>query len=720
LFDSEYGQDSRIKNTSDVATNQIGNFSLSNGYLNGTSTGTNPYIICPVDAGATPLISWKAIKVRFKNGTSSTSGRFYFTTTADQTWTEDKSVGFAIVANDSNYSEYVVDMTGCSKWTGGLYQLRFDPTTTTGNFSIDYVQLVNIQSAEGWDTADYRYDSNIRTTSGDAINQISGFGFTDGFLSGTSTGADPYIVCASDNKASLSNYNCVKIRFKNSTSSTAGAIYFTTTASTTWSESKAVWFTINANDPNYTEYTVDMSGCAGWTGTLRQLRFDPTTATGSFSIDYVMLAKNTGIKNLVAENGRLNGTIANSDPYIICRQDNVTSLSNNKFVVIRMKNSSANTTARVWFNTTTDSTWSSAKSKSFAIIANDSQCTEYVVDMSDVAGWTGTLKQLRLDPVDSGIAGGSFSIDSIFLTDATTYGYAANVVQNGDFDGKTLKNWSVYPTSSASWSVDATGGLNGAPAAKVSNVSADTVLTQTVCVVAGRQYVVECWMKANVADRATLSVLGLDANGNGVSGQYTLLAEYGTGAWKLMRFTYRPSAAVVAAFIQVGTYAGCANPIFFDAIQVTPLPNAVYNGEFTVATLTGWSTYPSGNAAWSVDPTAGRMNTPAAVVTNITGDSVQNQVVKIQRGRKYTISVWVKASTADRVKLQIAGRDASGNVISSEFHAVEKLGTGDWMLLSLSYTPTAGVVDMFLQFGVSAGDTGTVYFDDVTCIEAAN
>jgi hypothetical protein len=53
----------------------------------------------------------------------------------------------------------------------------------------------------------------------------------------------------------------------------------------------------------------------------------------------------------------------------------------------------------IWFKTGTDTTWDVAKSKTFTMTAGDDNYQTYLIDMSTVAGWTGTLKQLRLDPV---------------------------------------------------------------------------------------------------------------------------------------------------------------------------------------------------------------------------------------------------------------------------------------------------------------------------------
>ncbi|NOU74400.1 hypothetical protein GC098_23890 [Paenibacillus sp. LMG 31458] len=71
--------------------------------------------------------------------------------------------------------------------------------------------------------------------------------------------------------------------------------------------------------------------------------------------------------------------------------------------------------AKFYFITDTDMVWSESKAKSFTI-SPKSDYKEYVVDMSTVAGWTGTLNQLRFDPVDNNVTSGTFGIDYITIT----------------------------------------------------------------------------------------------------------------------------------------------------------------------------------------------------------------------------------------------------------------------------------------------------------------
>jgi hypothetical protein len=75
---------------------------------------------------------------------------------------------------------------------------------------------------------------------------------------------------------------------KNSTSATDGQIFFSTVASPGIDAVKQKSFTMIANDPNFTTYTIDMSTVSAWTGTLRLMRLDPGSATsGSFRVDYI-------------------------------------------------------------------------------------------------------------------------------------------------------------------------------------------------------------------------------------------------------------------------------------------------------------------------------------------------------------------------------------------------------------------------------------------------
>lgn len=267
VFDASYVDTEGWSDTAPVQINPLFNL---DGYLYGGITGNDPYITSRDNLGI-DLASNNLIKIRYNNSSAGTTAKVCFTTTADTTWDSAKSKEFEIVANDTGYHEYVVDMTGVPGWTGTLKQLRFHPVETgasSGAFSIDYIILTD-DSTKQW-----AFTSDIENWT--VCTNVSGFGWqAGGYVGGTITATDPNILSVDNVDADIVNNKIVKIRMKNSTSSTTGQIYFTTYADTTWNETKHKDFTIIANDPFYTEYYIDMSDAPEWTGTLKQLRLDP-------------------------------------------------------------------------------------------------------------------------------------------------------------------------------------------------------------------------------------------------------------------------------------------------------------------------------------------------------------------------------------------------------------------------------------------------------------
>lgn len=90
------------------------------------------------------------------------------------------------------------------------------------------------------------------------------------------------------------------------------------------------------------------------------------------------------------------------------------------YIKIRMKNhSDIADEGKVFFMTGDDTNFNANKSKSFPINMNQSNFADIYLKMSDVSGWTGVLKSLRIDPVDKygmdSSKGGTFIIDEISL-----------------------------------------------------------------------------------------------------------------------------------------------------------------------------------------------------------------------------------------------------------------------------------------------------------------
>jgi hypothetical protein len=305
-------------------------------------------------------------------------------------------------------------------------------------------------------------------------NNISGFGWqTGGYIGGTITGTDAYIKSEDNLNINITNKRCITVRIKNSSPQTIGQIYFLTTTDNTWNEAKHKDFTMTANS-DFITYTIDMSTVSGWTGNIRQLRIDPcnapsgSSASGSFQIDFVHVGNPmwefandteswTSGNNISGfgwqTGGYIGGAITGYDAYILSGDNLGINISNRRFVNLRIKNSSPQTIGQVYFTTTTDNTWNDAKHKDFTMTANDTGFVEYTIDMSTVSGWTGNIKQLRIDPCNAPpgtSVSGSFQIDFIqianpvweFANDTESWTSVNNISgfgwQTGGYIGGTI------------------------------------------------------------------------------------------------------------------------------------------------------------------------------------------------------------------------------------------------------------------------------------------
>ena len=93
------------------------------------------------------------------------------------------------------------------------------------------------------------------------------------------------------------------------------------------------------------------------------------------------------------------------------------SLKRHKTVRLRLQNHTSATRMTLRFITSADPVWNEAKSMSFAVTPNDNQQSNYTVDMSALPGWTGELKQLRLDLTGGEPATGTCRVDYIWIAD---------------------------------------------------------------------------------------------------------------------------------------------------------------------------------------------------------------------------------------------------------------------------------------------------------------
>lgn len=301
-----------------------------------------------------------------------------------------------------------------------------------GGHTDQYYQLMKTKIGEFKRAGTLNWEFASDTEGWTATNQVTGLSWqAGGYLGGTFAGTDPYITSNDNLSINITNQKFLSIRLKNSSAMTGAQIYFITSTDQVWNGVKFNQFAIQANS-DFTTYHIDMSGVAGWTGTLKQLRFDPaggSPGTGTFQLDYVRIsgqvwdfnANNQGwtVGNQVSSfgwqtGGYIGGNITGTDACIYSGANLNANITANKNVIIRLKNNSSQVAAQLYFITNTDGSWNDAKQIGFAINPN-ADFTDYCVDMSAVPGWTGILKQLRIDPCNGNPGNGSFQIDDVIV-----------------------------------------------------------------------------------------------------------------------------------------------------------------------------------------------------------------------------------------------------------------------------------------------------------------
>ena len=117
----------------------------------------------------------------------------------------------------------------------------------------------------------------------------------------------------------------------------------------------------------------------------------------------------------VAEDGAIHADITARDPYLFSPDNLNIDMNKNTDIHIRMRQTTSRPKAEIFFTTTELTNWTSGQNKGFYIKETDDY-VDYYVDMQYNDNWTGTLKQLRIDPIDNadGVLG-EVSIDYISI-----------------------------------------------------------------------------------------------------------------------------------------------------------------------------------------------------------------------------------------------------------------------------------------------------------------
>lgn len=127
----------------------------------------------------------------------------------------------------------------------------------------------------------------------------------------------------------------------------------------------------------------------------------------------------SGMTNATVTNGLISAVSSGADPYFVSPDNLNLSLAGITNVYLRLRNGSALTAARVYFQTVASPTFV-GNSVSFTLVASDPGFTTYTVNMTTHSNWTGTLKQLRFDLPDGASAGAVMSLDWVAVGESGT------------------------------------------------------------------------------------------------------------------------------------------------------------------------------------------------------------------------------------------------------------------------------------------------------------
>ncbi len=122
---------------------------VSNSKYNLTIKGTNPQLISSNKLSVVAKTKTSVV-IRMQNNTSDSIAQLYWTRSDSSNWSETKSVQFHIIPNDTQISEYVIDLSKNTEWKGFITCLRLDPVkdATSGTVILDYVSIGIINSID--------------------------------------------------------------------------------------------------------------------------------------------------------------------------------------------------------------------------------------------------------------------------------------------------------------------------------------------------------------------------------------------------------------------------------------------------------------------------------------------------------------------------------------------------------------------------------------------
>ena len=255
-------------------------------------------------------------------------------------------------------------------------------------------------------------------------NQIDATCVADGWYTLHIPGTEDPNITSPAISIDTSMYKTLEITYRNQTGNSNARLYWRNDGEG-FSESKAVSF-MTYTDGNVHTCQVNLAQLSNWTGTVTQIRLDPTTGgNGNFAIDSIRFSEtrkpegklsqewqwctdnntlgwrsNEQIDAICVANGRYTLHIPNRvDPNITSPTLSIDTTTYQYFE-ITYKNETGNTDAKLYWARSGEG-FSEARALSFSTIA-DGKWHTLRVDLSSSSAWSGIVTQLRFDPTTGG------------------------------------------------------------------------------------------------------------------------------------------------------------------------------------------------------------------------------------------------------------------------------------------------------------------------------
>ncbi|NBC70067.1 fibronectin type III domain-containing protein [Paenibacillus sacheonensis] len=270
-------------------------------------------------------------------------------------------------------------------------------------------------------------------------NDVTGTS-VNGQLNFSISGVDPYITYASNLNLRGKRSHYVKVVMKNNTAATSAQLFWTTDQNPSFSGLQALTMDIVPNDTLYRTYLFDIGNLYQFAGVLQTIRLDINATSGSVNIDSIEIVDGPDLESwefnqvgnaegwtsvqqtdgTTLSGSAMDLTFVNRlDPYMDSPDQLKIPARPNQSIRMNAKNNTGAIQAKVQWITDTNSTWDDAKSATISLHPNDPNFTDYIFPVGNSAGWTGTIRKLRIHPFStdgSTAAGGTINIDRIALS----------------------------------------------------------------------------------------------------------------------------------------------------------------------------------------------------------------------------------------------------------------------------------------------------------------